>query len=186
MTFLDLFSLGFMQRALIAALLTGLAAPAIGTFLVQRRLAREASVARVQNELHLGNDRHRPARAFGHIAAGVPHTQPLPSLGRVPVIAGSGDNVVVRDRGHVHPSWGADPKIDAPLVGGVGVNWRAGVEPHYRAVATQLPAGNLGETSVGILPAQRFTSLLDLQLEFGRVVQGHRAPDLSAAPCEHE
>ena len=28
-----------MQRALIAALLTGLAAPAIGTFLVQRRLA---------------------------------------------------------------------------------------------------------------------------------------------------
>ena len=37
--FLDLFSLPFMQRALIAALLTGLAAPAIGTFLVQRRLA---------------------------------------------------------------------------------------------------------------------------------------------------
>jgi zinc transport system permease protein len=39
MSFLDLFSLGFMQRALIAALLTGLAAPAIGTFIVQRRLA---------------------------------------------------------------------------------------------------------------------------------------------------
>ena len=39
MTFFDLFSLGFMQRALVAALLTGLAAPAIGTFLVQRRLA---------------------------------------------------------------------------------------------------------------------------------------------------
>ncbi len=38
-TFLDLFSYDFMQRALIAALLTGLAAPAIGTFLVQRRLA---------------------------------------------------------------------------------------------------------------------------------------------------
>ncbi len=37
--FVDLFSLPFMQRALIAALLTGLAAPAIGTFLVQRRLA---------------------------------------------------------------------------------------------------------------------------------------------------
>ncbi len=35
----ELFSLPFMQRALIAALLTGLAAPAIGTFLVQRRLA---------------------------------------------------------------------------------------------------------------------------------------------------
>jgi zinc transport system permease protein len=38
-SFIDLFSLGFMQRALIAALLTGLAAPAIGTFIVQRRLA---------------------------------------------------------------------------------------------------------------------------------------------------
>ena len=35
----ELFTLPFMQRALIAALLTGLAAPAIGTFLVQRRLA---------------------------------------------------------------------------------------------------------------------------------------------------
>ena len=35
----DLLSRPFMQRALLAALLTGLAAPAIGTFLVQRRLA---------------------------------------------------------------------------------------------------------------------------------------------------
>ena len=39
MTLLDLLSLDFMHRALIAALLTGLAAPTIGTFLVQRRLA---------------------------------------------------------------------------------------------------------------------------------------------------
>lgn len=39
MNIVDLFSYGFMQRALVAALLTGLAAPAIGTFLVQRRLA---------------------------------------------------------------------------------------------------------------------------------------------------
>lgn len=36
---IELFSLDFMQRALIAALITGLAAPAIGTYLVQRRLA---------------------------------------------------------------------------------------------------------------------------------------------------
>jgi zinc transport system permease protein len=36
---LDLLSHEFMQRALLAALFTGLAAPAIGTFLVQRRLA---------------------------------------------------------------------------------------------------------------------------------------------------
>jgi len=39
MNLFDLLSLDFMQRALVAALLTGLAAPAIGTFIVQRRLA---------------------------------------------------------------------------------------------------------------------------------------------------
>ncbi|MGN0064411.1 MAG: metal ABC transporter permease [Nocardioides sp.] len=39
MSFFDLLGLDFMQRALLAALLTGLAAPAIGTYLVQRRLA---------------------------------------------------------------------------------------------------------------------------------------------------
>jgi zinc transport system permease protein len=36
---MSLLSLDFMQRALIAAVLTGLAAPAVGTYLVQRRLA---------------------------------------------------------------------------------------------------------------------------------------------------
>ena len=36
---MDLLTLEFMQRALLAALLTGLAAPAVGTYLVQRRLA---------------------------------------------------------------------------------------------------------------------------------------------------
>jgi zinc transport system permease protein len=35
----ELLTLEFMQRALLAALLTGLAAPAVGTYLVQRRLA---------------------------------------------------------------------------------------------------------------------------------------------------
>ncbi len=39
MTPLELFSTEFMQRALLAALFTGLAAPAVGTYLVQRRLA---------------------------------------------------------------------------------------------------------------------------------------------------
>jgi zinc transport system permease protein len=37
--YLHLLSLPFMQRALIAALFTGLAAPIVGTYLVQRRLA---------------------------------------------------------------------------------------------------------------------------------------------------
>lgn len=36
---MELFTYQFMQRALIAALFTGLAAPAIGTYLVQRRMA---------------------------------------------------------------------------------------------------------------------------------------------------
>ncbi len=36
---MDIFTLAFMQRALVAALFTGLAAPAVGTYLVQRRLA---------------------------------------------------------------------------------------------------------------------------------------------------
>lgn len=36
---IDLLGLPFMQRALLAALFTGLAAPAIGTYLVQRRLS---------------------------------------------------------------------------------------------------------------------------------------------------
>jgi zinc transport system permease protein len=36
---MDLFEYGFMQRALLAALFTGLAAPAVGTYLVQRRMA---------------------------------------------------------------------------------------------------------------------------------------------------
>jgi zinc transport system permease protein len=36
---MSLLALDFMQRALLAAVLTGLAAPAVGTYLVQRRLA---------------------------------------------------------------------------------------------------------------------------------------------------
>jgi zinc transport system permease protein len=38
-SFWELLSLGFMQRALLAAVFTGLAAPAVGTYLVQRRLS---------------------------------------------------------------------------------------------------------------------------------------------------
>ena len=35
----ELLSFAFMQRALIAALLVGMAAPTVGTYLVQRRLS---------------------------------------------------------------------------------------------------------------------------------------------------
>ena len=36
---MTLLALEFMQRALLAAVFTGLSAPAVGTYLVQRRLA---------------------------------------------------------------------------------------------------------------------------------------------------
>ncbi|MFC4783577.1 metal ABC transporter permease [Nocardioides sp. MAHUQ-72] len=36
---MELFTLAFMQRAILAAVFTGLAAPAVGTYLVQRRLS---------------------------------------------------------------------------------------------------------------------------------------------------
>ena len=36
---MEIFTYPFMQRALLAALFTGLAAPVVGTYLVQRRLA---------------------------------------------------------------------------------------------------------------------------------------------------
>ncbi|MCL2653185.1 MAG: metal ABC transporter permease [Propionibacteriaceae bacterium] len=39
MTLADLFSFGFMQRALIAALISGLLCPAVGAYIVQRRLS---------------------------------------------------------------------------------------------------------------------------------------------------
>ena len=39
MSYWDLLNMPFMQRALLAAVFTGLAAPAIGTYLVQRRMA---------------------------------------------------------------------------------------------------------------------------------------------------
>ena len=36
---LDLLAYGFMQRALVAALLVGIVAPLVGIFLIQRRLS---------------------------------------------------------------------------------------------------------------------------------------------------
>ena len=40
---MEVIMLAFMQRALIAAILTGLVAPAIGTYVVQRRLSPEGA-----------------------------------------------------------------------------------------------------------------------------------------------
>ncbi len=57
-------TLAFMQRALLAALITGVTAPAIGTFLVQRRLSLLGdglgSPRRCRRRPGLAH-RHRPA-----------------------------------------------------------------------------------------------------------------------------
>lgn len=82
---MDLLSLAFMQRALVAAVLTGLVAPAIGTYVVQRRLSL------------LGD-------GLGHVAiAGVglallTNTSPLP-IAVVVCIAGAVGIELLRERG---------------------------------------------------------------------------------------
>ncbi len=82
---MDVITLAFMQRALVAAILTGLVAPAIGTYVVQRRLSL------------LGD-------GLGHVAiAGVglallTNTSPLP-IAVVVCVAGAVGIELLRERG---------------------------------------------------------------------------------------
>jgi len=82
---MEVIMLAFMQRALIAAILTGLVAPAIGTYVVQRRLSL------------LGD-------GLGHVAiAGVglallTHSNPLP-VAVVVCVAGAVGIELLRERG---------------------------------------------------------------------------------------
>jgi zinc transport system permease protein len=82
---MELITLAFMQRALVAALLTGLVAPSIGTYVVQRRLSL------------LGD-------GLGHVAiAGVglallTHSNPLP-VAVVVCVAGAVGIELLRERG---------------------------------------------------------------------------------------
>ncbi|HSN11464.1 MAG TPA: metal ABC transporter permease, partial [Propionibacteriaceae bacterium] len=82
---MDVITLAFMQRALIAAILTGLVAPAIGTYVVQRRLSL------------LGD-------GLGHVAiAGVglallTNTSPLP-IAVLVCVAGAVGIELLRERG---------------------------------------------------------------------------------------
>lgn len=82
---LEMFSYPFMQRALVAALLTGLLAPAIGTYVVQRRLSL------------LGD-------GLGHVAiagvglAFITHTSPIP-VAVVVCVVGAVVVEVLRQRG---------------------------------------------------------------------------------------
>ena len=109
---MELLTLDFMQRALLAALLTGLAAPAVGTYLVQRRLA-------------LMGD------GIGHVAVtGVAvgllfHTSPLWTAVVVAVL-GAILIEVIRERGHTNGDVALALLFYGGLAGGVLVTGLAG------------------------------------------------------------
>ena len=109
---MELLTLEFMQRALLAALLTGLAAPAVGTYLVQRRLA-------------LMGD------GIGHVAVtGVAvgllfHTSPLWTAVVVAVL-GAILIEVIRERGHTNGDVALALLFYGGLAGGVLVTGLAG------------------------------------------------------------
>jgi zinc transport system permease protein len=108
----DLLTLEFMQRALLAALLTGLAAPAVGSYLVQRRLA-------------LMGD------GIGHVAVtGVAvglllHTSPLWAAAVVAIL-GAVLIEVIRERGHTNGDVALALLFYGGLAGGVLVTGLAG------------------------------------------------------------
>jgi zinc transport system permease protein len=109
---IELLSLPFMQRALLAALLTGLAAPAVGTYLVQRRLS-------------LMGD------GIGHVAVtGVAlglltHTSPLWAATVVAVL-GAVLIEVIRERGHTNGDVALALLFYGGLAGGVFLTGLAG------------------------------------------------------------
>jgi len=103
MTLAELFSFAFMQRALIAALISGLLCPAVGTYIVQRRLSL------------LGD-------GLGHVAiAGVglamlTGTAPLP-VAIVICLVGALSIELLRQRGHAT----ADVGLAILFYGGISV-----------------------------------------------------------------
>ena len=109
---MDLLTLEFMQRALLAALLTGLAAPAVGTYLVQRRLS-------------LMGD------GIGHVAVtGVAiglftHTSPIWTAVVVAVL-GAVLIEVIRERGHTNGDVALALLFYGGLAGGVLITGLAG------------------------------------------------------------
>ena len=163
----NLFSLPFMQRALIAALLTGLAAPAIGTFLVQRRLAL------------LGD-------GIGHVAVtGVAIgllTNTSPTWSAVVVaILGAVLIEVIRERGHTNGDVALALLFYGGLAGGVLITGIAGqgaarLQEYLFGSLTSITAGDvwftfgltivLVVTTLGLLP-QLFAVSSDP--EFARV-----------------
>ena len=119
---MELLTLEFMQRALLAALLTGLAAPAVGTYLVQRRLA-------------LMGD------GIGHVAVtGVAlglltGTSPLWAAAVVAVL-GAVLIEVIRERGHTNGDVALALLFYGGLAGGVFVTGLAGQSAADAAACT--------------------------------------------------
>jgi zinc transport system permease protein len=165
--FWSLFSLPFMQRAVIAAFLTGLAAPAIGTFLVQRRMAL------------LGD-------GIGHVAVtGVALgllTGTSPTWTAVGVaVLGAVLIEVIRERGHTNGDVALALLFYGGLAGGVLITGMAGqgaarLQEYLFGSLTSISSGDvwftaalaavLLVTTVGLLP-QLFTVASDP--EFARV-----------------
>lgn len=103
MTLADLFSFGFMQRALIAALVSGLLCPAVGVYIVQRRLSL------------LGD-------GLGHVAIAGVGLAMLTGLAPLPVavvvcLAGALGIELLRQRGHAT----ADVGLAILFYGGISV-----------------------------------------------------------------
>jgi zinc transport system permease protein len=131
---IEILSYPFMQRALIAALLTGLIAPAIGTYVVQRRLSL------------LGD-------GLGHVAlAGVglallTGTAPIP-LAVVACIAGAVIVEVLRQRGKATGDVGLAVLFYGGLAAGVFLSGISGVGS---GGLVQYPFGSLTTVTVGDL-----------------------------------
>lgn len=131
---MEIFTLAFMQRALVAALLSGLISPAIGTYVVQRRLSL------------LGD-------GLGHVAiAGVglsflTGTAPLP-LAVAVCVAGSVGVELLRQRGRATGDIGLAVLFYGGLAAGVMM---AGIAGQGAGALSQFLFGSLTTVSDGDL-----------------------------------
>jgi zinc transport system permease protein len=136
---MDLFTYAFMQRALVAAAVTGLAAPAVGTYLVQRRLA-------------LMGD------GIGHVAVtGVALgllTGASPTWTAVVVaVLGAGLIELIRERGHANGDVALALLFYGGLAGGVlltgiGGQSAAGLQSYLFGSITTISVGDVLVTMV--------------------------------------
>lgn len=151
---MDIFSLAFMQRALIAALLSGLIAPAIGTYVVQRRLSL------------LGD-------GLGHVAiAGVglsflTNTAPLPLAIGV-CVAGAVGVELLRQRGRATGDVGLAVLFYGGLAAGVMM---AGIAGQGAGALSQFLFGSLTTVTTGDLWTIAALGVVVLGLSIGLAPQ---------------